>query len=112
MRERGSMARNEKPLIVMPGQGIGVEVIDQVRRVVDWFDRRREGGFRVQDELFGMPAYEKHGVLLREEAVTEMREADGVLFVATGSVLWDKLPPEIRKRGSLLRLRKELELFA
>jgi 3-isopropylmalate dehydrogenase len=104
--------RNEKTLIVMPGEGIGIEVIEQVRRVVDWFDRRREVGFRVRDELFGMPAYEKHGVLLREEAVEEMRQADAVLFGATGSLLWDKLPPEIRKRGSLLRLRKELELFA
>jgi len=103
---------NTKTLIVVPGEGIGVEVIDQVRRVVDWFDRRREVGFRLKDEPFGMPAYEKYGVLLRESAIEEMRQADAVLFGATGSLLWDKLPPEIRKRGSLLRLRKELELFA
>jgi 3-isopropylmalate dehydrogenase len=106
------VASNSKTLIMMPGEGIGQEVMAEVRRVIDWIDRRRHVGFAIRDELFGMPAYEKHGVLLREEAIGDMREADAVLFGATGSLLWNTVPPEIRKRGSLLRLRRELELFA
>jgi 3-isopropylmalate dehydrogenase len=106
------MKGNTKTLVVMPGEGIGIEVIGEVRRVVDWFDRRRQIGFTVKEELYGVAAYEKHGAILRETALPELKAADAVLFGATGSLGWEKIPVEIRKRGSLLRIRRELELFA
>ncbi len=105
------MASNKK-LLMLPGDGIGPEVIGEVRRLMEWFDKRRAIGFEVSEGLVGGCAYEKFGTPLSDETMADAREADAVLLGAVGGPRWDDLDFEVKPERGLLRLRKELDLFA
>jgi 3-isopropylmalate dehydrogenase len=105
------MASNKK-LLVLPGDGIGPEAMGQVMRVVDWFDKRRAVGFDVSEGLVGGAAIDVHGTPLTDETMAEAMAADAVLLGAAGGPKWDNLPFEQKPERGLLRLRKEMDLFA
>lgn len=105
------MAAN-KTLLIMPGDGIGVEVMTQLRRVVDWFDKRRAIGFDILEQPVGGAAYDAHGTPLSDEALSEAMDADAVLLGAVGGPQYDNVPRDRRPEAGLLRLRKEMDLFA
>ncbi len=105
------MAANKK-LLMLPGDGIGPEVMGEVRRVIDWMDRRRQVSFEVAEDNAGGAAIDAHGVPITDQAVAEAVAADAVLFGAVGGPKWDSLPFESKPERGLLRLRKELGLFA
>ncbi len=105
------MAANKK-ILVLPGDGIGPEVMGQVRRVVDWFAKHRAIGFDLQEGLCGGAALDKHGVPLTDETMADAMVADAVLFGSVGGPKWDDLPFEKKPERGLLRLRKEMDLFA
>jgi len=105
------MAAN-KTLLILPGDGIGVEVMTQVRRVVDWFDRRRAIGFDILEQPVGGAAYDAHGTPLSDEALAEAMDADAVLLGAVGGPQYDNVPRDKRPEAGLLKLRKEMDLFA
>lgn len=105
------MASNKK-LLVLPGDGIGPEVMTQVRRVVDWFDRRQAVGFDIDEDLVGGAAIDAHGIPLADETLDKAMNADAVLLGAVGGPKWDDLPFEKKPERGLLALRKEMELFA
>jgi 3-isopropylmalate dehydrogenase len=110
--QNGAM-RNRRNLIVLPGDGIGPEVIRQAVRVVEWFANRRGFDCDVRQEDFGAEAYHRTGSFLKEEVLADMMTADAVLFGAMGGALEaNPIPHEIRRRFGLLRVRKEMELFA
>src|SRR6195952_8742 len=101
-----------KKLLILPGDGIGPEVIREVRRVIDWMDRRRMVTFDVSDDHVGGSAIDTYGTPMTDETMAKAKAADAILFGSVGGPKWDKLgfhlPPEI----AILRLRKELDLFA
>ncbi len=105
------MAAN-KTLLILPGDGIGPEVMVQVRRIVDWFDRRRAVSFDILEQPVGGAAYDAHGTPLSDEALSEAMDADAVLLGAVGGPQYDKVPRDKRPEAGLLRLRKEMDLFA
>lgn len=105
------MAAN-KTLLILPGDGIGVEVMNQVRRTVDWFDRRRAIGFNILEQPVGGTAYDAHGTPLTDEALSEAMDADAVLLGAVGGPKYDNVARDKRPEAGLLRLRKEMDLFA
>ena len=105
------MSANKK-LLILPGDGIGPEVMRQVRRVIDWMGRRRGITFDVKEGLVGGASIEASGVPLTDAALAEAKAADAVLLGAVGGPRWDKIDFERRPEAGLLRLRKELELFA
>ncbi len=105
------MAANKK-LLVLPGDGIGPEVMRQVYRVIDWFDRHRIASFELSEGLVGGAAYDAHGTPLTNETMQAAQAADAVLFGAVGGPKWDGLPFAVKPERGLLRLRKEMELFA
>jgi 3-isopropylmalate dehydrogenase len=105
------MASNKK-LLLLPGDGIGPECLDQVRRAVDWFDRRHLATFEVEEDLVGGAAIDAHGVPLADATLDRAMAADAVLLGAAGGPKWDDLPFEIKPERGLLKLRKEMELFA
>ena len=98
-------------LLLLPGDGIGPEVMREVEKIVDWF-RRRGVGFETETDLVGGSAYDAHGAAISEAAMGRAREADAVLFGAVGGPKWDGVPYEVRPEAGLLRLRKDLGLFA
>ncbi len=105
------MASN-KSLLILPGDGIGPEVMIQVRRVIDWFDRRRKVTFDVKEGLVGGAAYDAHGTPLSDDTLADAMATDAVLFGSVGGPKYDDVARELRPEMGLLRLRKELDLFA
>ncbi len=105
------MASNKK-LLILPGDGIGPEVMHEVRRVVEWLDKRRSVTFDVSDGLVGGCSIDAHGTPLSDQTMAAAMEVDAVLLGAVGGPKWDKVAFDIRPEAGLLRLRKEMELFA
>jgi 3-isopropylmalate dehydrogenase len=101
-----------KRLLVLPGDGIGPEVMREVRRVIDWMDRRRHVSFALEEGLVGGAALEATGSPCPDETVERALATDAVLFGSVGGPKWDSLPFEKRPELGILRLRKELGLFA
>ena len=101
-----------KKLLILPGDGIGPEVMAVVRRVIDWMDKRRGVSFDVEEGLVGGASIDVHGVPVTDEVVEKALAADAVLLGAVGGPKWDNLDFARKPERGLLRLRKDLELFA
>ena len=98
-------------LLLLPGDGIGPEVMREVEKIVGWF-RKRGVGFETETDLVGGSAYDAHGAAISEAAMDRAKGADAVLFGAVGGAKWDTVPYAVRPEAGLLRLRKDLGLFA
>ncbi|MGF1594252.1 MAG: 3-isopropylmalate dehydrogenase [Kiloniellaceae bacterium] len=105
------MAANKK-LLVLPGDGIGPEVMAQVRRVIDWMDKRRAVAFDLDEGLVGGAAIDAEGAPISDATMDKAMNADAVLLGAVGGPKWDDLPFAMKPERGLLRLRKEMVLFA
>ncbi|MCW5713015.1 MAG: 3-isopropylmalate dehydrogenase [Bauldia sp.] len=101
-------ARN---ILLLPGDGIGIEIMAEAERVIAWLNARG-AGFTVDRGLVGGSAYDAHGVAISEADMAKAHAADAVLFGAVGGPRWDKVPYDARPEAGLLRLRKDLGLFA
>jgi 3-isopropylmalate dehydrogenase len=99
-------------ILLLPGDGIGPEIMREARRVLDWFAKRQGIGFETEEDLVGGAAYDRHGVPATDEMMETALSADAVLFGAVGGPKYDALPFEAKPERALLRLRKELGLFA
>jgi 3-isopropylmalate dehydrogenase len=97
--------------LILPGDGIGPEILAEVRRVAEWFIARRQIAVELREELFGIAAWQAHGELMRQQTWDEIVAADAILFGAIGSPDYEKIPAEARRVDQLLRMRKELDLF-
>jgi 3-isopropylmalate dehydrogenase len=101
-----------KKVYVLAGDGIGPEVVGQVRRIIDWMDKRRHVSFDLSEGLVGGAAIDAHGTPLKDETLADAMAADAVLFGSIGGPKWETLPFEVQPERGLLRLRKEMALFA
>ena len=100
-------------LLLLPGDGIGVEIMAEVERIIAFFNSRSDCfSFETTSDLVGGAAVDAHGVAISEEAMERAKKADAVIFGAVGGPKWDDVPYEIRPEAGLLRLRKDLDLFA
>ena len=99
-------------LLLLPGDGIGPEVMAEVKRLVTWLNARGLGSFETEESLVGGSAYDAHGVAITDATMDMAQAADAVIFGAVGGPKWDSVPFEHRPEAGLLRLRKELGLFA
>ncbi len=105
------MASN-KSLLILPGDGIGPEAMTEVRRIVDWMGDRRAVKFDVDEDLVGGSSIDAHGIPITDSVVEKAQNVDAVLLGAVGGPKWDNLDFSIKPERGLLRLRKDLELFA
>lgn len=101
-----------KKLLILPGDGIGVEVMAQVRRIIDWMARKRKVEFEITEGLIGGSSYDVHGTPLSDETLADAMAADAVLLGAVGGPKWDDLPFDVKPERGLLKIRKEMGLFA
>ncbi|MBN8874031.1 MAG: 3-isopropylmalate dehydrogenase [Rhodospirillales bacterium] len=101
-----------KKLLILPGDGIGPEVMREVRRLIDWMDRRRMVSFDIAEDLVGGAAIDARGTPITDETIEKAKDADAVLFGSVGGPKWEKLGFHLRPELAILRLRKELDLFA
>ncbi len=101
-----------KHLLLLPGDGIGPEVIAEVERLIGWFNAKTGAKFEIERDLVGGASYDKHGTPVTEAAMKKALEADAVLFGAVGGPKYASAPYDKRPEAALLRLRKDLGLFA
>jgi 3-isopropylmalate dehydrogenase len=99
-------------LLLLPGDGIGPEVMAEVKRLIDFMNDHGLGRFETEEARVGGACYETHGVPISEDTMALAAAADAVLFGAVGGPKWDGVPYELRPEAGLLRLRKDLNLFA
>ncbi len=100
-----------RSILFLPGDGIGPEVMEEVRRVIGWL-QRRQIAFAVEEDLVGGAAYDAHGTPLTDATLAKAQDIGTVMFGAVGGPKYDSLPFAQKPERGLLRLRKELGLFA
>jgi 3-isopropylmalate dehydrogenase len=105
------MASNRK-VMVLPGDGIGNEVMHANMKIIDWLAKNRSLDFDISEGLVGGASYDAHGTPLTDEVLADCVGADAVLFGAVGGPQYDDLPFELKPERGLLTLRKEMDLFA
>ena len=98
-------------VLMLPGDGIGPEVVREARRVLDWADARYGLGLSFTEANLGGVAIDREGVAYPEATRALAREADGILLGAVGGPKWDNLPAEARPERGLLAIRSDLDLF-
>src|SRR6266852_9897016 len=103
---------SNRKILVLPGDGIGPEIMREVMRVIEFFDRRRIASFDVSEGLVGGSAHDASGVPLTDATLAAAMASDAVLFGSVGGPKWETLPFELQPERGLLRLRKEMDLFA
>ncbi|MDF2116497.1 3-isopropylmalate dehydrogenase [Roseiarcaceae bacterium H3SJ34-1] len=99
-------------LFLLPGDGIGPEVMTEVEKVANFLDQSGVARFEMDRGLVGGCAYDAHGQSISEADMEKAQAADAVLFGAVGGPKWDAVPYDVRPEAGLLRLRKDLALYA
>ena len=103
---------SNKKILVLPGDGIGNEVMEEVLKIINWLAKNKSISFDISERLVGGSAYDKEGDSISDETMQEALGSDAILFGAVGGPKWDEVEREKRPEAALLRLRKELDLFA
>ena len=99
-------------VLLLAGDGIGPEIMAEAKKILDWMNAQGIARFEMEEGLVGGAAYDAHGVAISEEDMDKALAADAVLFGAVGGPKWDDVPYDVRPEAGLLRLRKDLGLFA
>jgi 3-isopropylmalate dehydrogenase len=99
-------------LLILAGDGIGPEVMAQVQRIIGWYGDKRGLNFDVSEDLVGGAAYDAHGTPLHDDTMAKAQAVDAVLLGAVGGPKYDDLDFSAKPERGLLRLRKEMDLFA
>ncbi|MEO1920093.1 MAG: 3-isopropylmalate dehydrogenase [Paracoccaceae bacterium] len=103
---------NTPSLLILAGDGIGPEVMGEVKRIITWYGEKRDMTFDVSEDLIGGVAYDTHGTPLTDETMAKAQEVDAVLLGAVGGPAYDDLDFSVKPERGLLRLRKEMDLFS
>src|SRR5215204_5072309 len=99
-------------LLLLAGDGIGPEVMAEVKKLIAWMNAHGMGTFEYEEGLVGGCAYDAHGKAIDDATMAKAMACDAVIFGAVGGPKWDKVPYDARPEAGLLRLRKDLGLFA
>ena len=103
---------SNKKILVLPGDGIGNEVMAEVLKIIEWMETTKSMSFDISERLVGGAAYDNEGDSISDETMKVAIDSDAVLFGAVGGSKWDNVERAKRPEAALLRLRKELDLFA
>ena len=101
-----------RKIVLLPGDGIGPEIVAQAVKVLEAVDKRFKLKLKFDEELIGGAAIDLHGVPLANSTLEKCRSADAVLMGSVGGPKWDELDSSIRPEKGLLKIRYELGLFA
>src|SRR6202041_3843121 len=99
-------------LLLFPGDGIGPEVMAQLEKIIDHFNSEGVASFEIEKGLVGGGAYDTHGKAISDADMELAQAADAIFLAAVGGPKWDSVPYDVRPEAGLLRLRKDLGLFA
>jgi 3-isopropylmalate dehydrogenase len=102
----------KRKILLLPGDGIGPEVVTEVKKIIDWFNKKKSLDFQTEEGLVGGASYEKYKKPITDEVFYKALESEAVVLGAVGGPKWDNLEFSKRPERALLKLRKELKLFA
>lgn len=102
----------KKNITVLRGDGIGPEIVNEAIKVLDKIAEKFGHEFVYTDVLIGGCSIDEYGVPITDEGIEKCKSSDSVLLGAVGGPKWDNLDPSIRPEKALLKVRKELNLFA
>ena len=103
------MANN---ILLLPGDGVGPEVMVEVKKIIEWFNKNKKTDIEISEELVGGASYDENKTPLTDEVLYKAMDSNAVLLGAVGGPKYDKLDFAKRPERALLRLRKEMRLFA
>ena len=101
-----------RKILLLPGDGIGPEVVNEVKKVIQWFNSNKSLDFTIDEDLIGGASIEKHKSPITDEVFYKAIESEIIIFGACGGPKWDNLEFSKKPERALLKLRKELKLFA
>ena len=99
-------------ILLLPGDGIGPEVCQSVKQVINCLNNNAYIDFSLDEDLVGGCSYEKHKTPITEQVISKAKASDGVLLGSVGAPKYENLPFDLRPERGLLKLRKELDLYA
>ena len=102
----------KRKFLLLPGDGIGPEVVGEVKKIIHWFNKNKSLDFEIDEDLAGGASYEKHGTPITDEVFYKALECEAVILGAVGGPKWDNVEFSKKPERALLKLRKELKLFA
>jgi len=102
----------DRKLLLLPGDGIGPEVVREVKKIIEWFNKNKSLDFKIEEDLVGGASYDKHKNPITDEVFYKALECEAVILGAVGGPKYDNLEFSKRPERALLKLRKELKLFA
>ena len=83
--------KKKRKLLLLPGDGIGPEVMREVRKIIEWFNKNKSLDFEIEEELIGGASIDKNKVPLTDEVFYKSLECDAVILGACGGPKWDNL---------------------
>ena len=102
----------KRKILLLPGDGIGPEVVSEVKKIINWFNKKKSLDFQTEEDLVGGASYEKHKKPITDEVFYKALESEAVILGAVGGPKWVNLEFSKKPERALLKLRKELKLFA
>ncbi len=102
----------KRKFLLLPGDGVGPEVVEEVKKIIQWFNSNKSLDFEIEEGLAGGASYDKHGTPITDEVFYKALESEAVILGAVGGPKWDNLEFSKKPERALLKLRKELKLFA
>ena len=102
----------KRKFLLLPGDGIGPEVVGEVKKIIQWFNKNKSLDFEMDEDLAGGVSYDKHGTPITDEVFYKALECEAVILGAVGGPKWDEVEFSKKPERALLKLRKELKLFA
>tara|TARA_Y100000815_G_scaffold62829_1_gene51366 strand:- start:421 stop:1524 length:1104 start_codon:yes stop_codon:yes gene_type:complete len=106
------MAKKQRKILLLPGDGVGPEVVGETKKIINWFNKKKSLDFKIDQDLIGGASIDKHGMPITDEVFYKALESDAVILGACGGPQYDKLEFSKKPERGLLKLRKELKLFA
>ena len=103
---------SHRTLFLLPGDGIGPEITAEVVKIISFLNEKTGAGFEIDEGLVGGAAYDAHGVAISDDDMAKAMAADAVILAAVGGPKWDGVDYDVRPEAGLLRLRKDMQLFA
>ena len=102
----------KRKILLLPGDGVGPEVINEVKKIITWLNSKKSLDFEIDEDLAGGVSYDNHGTPITDEVFYKALESEVVMLGAVGGPKWDNLEFSKKPERALLKLRKELKLFA
>ena len=106
------MKQKDFEVLLLPGDGIGKEISEQAVKLIDWITENTSSNFKIIRGSIGGASIDEYGEPITDETIQNAKKVDAVLLGAVGGEKWDRLNFEIRPERGLLKIRKEMDLFA